>query len=81
MDQYLTDGGRGIPKLIAFDSNGSELFNWGPRPQALKQLRAAWQGEGIEGAALSQKGVEWYDAGGWKEVESELIETIANSKF
>ena len=80
MDQYLTDGGRGIPKLVVFDADGQELFQWGPRPQALKQMREVWKAEGVEGAMLSQKGAEWYDAGGWHEVETELIETIANSE-
>ena len=32
MDQYLTNGGRSIPKLIAYDQHGKERFNWGPRP-------------------------------------------------
>lgn len=37
MDQYLTNGGRSIPKLIAFDENfEKELFTWGPRPAALQ---------------------------------------------
>ena len=32
MDQYMTDGGRSIPKLIAVDEDFNELFTWGPRP-------------------------------------------------
>ena len=80
MDQYLTDGGRGIPKLVAFSADGKELFQWGPRPQALKLKRKDWKEEGVEGAMLSQKGAEWYDAGGWQQVETELINTIANSE-
>ncbi len=80
MDQYLTDGGRGIPKLVAFSAEGKELFQWGPRPQALKLKREDWKEEGVEGAMLSQKGAEWYDAGGWQKVETELINAIANSE-
>ncbi len=38
MDKYLTLGGRSIPKLIAFDSEGKELFNWGPRPDAAQRI-------------------------------------------
>ncbi|WP_372472979.1 thioredoxin family protein [Capnocytophaga sp. ARDL2] len=34
MQQYLTNGGRSIPKLIAIDaSKENELFTWGPRPE------------------------------------------------
>lgn len=37
MDQYLTNGGRGIPKLIMLDNdNLEELGHWGPRPEPLQ---------------------------------------------
>ena len=38
MDQYLTNGGRSIPKLIAYTDNNQELFTWGPRPKELQEL-------------------------------------------
>lgn len=36
MDKYLTNGGRAIPKIIAFDENNKEIFNWGPRPKNIQ---------------------------------------------
>src|SRR5690554_3419 len=43
MDAYLTNGGRSIPKLIAFKNQDfAELFNWGPRPQVLQQKYLAY---------------------------------------
>lgn len=38
MDQYLTNGGRSIPKLIVLDEALNELFIWGPRPDELQQM-------------------------------------------
>ncbi len=38
MDQYLTNGGRSIPKLVMFDDKGEELGEWGPRPTELQQM-------------------------------------------
>lgn len=32
IDTYLTNGGKSIPKLIVRDSEGKDLFVWGPRP-------------------------------------------------
>ncbi|MFT6500067.1 MAG: hypothetical protein ACJASQ_000174 [Crocinitomicaceae bacterium] len=32
IDNYLTNGGKSIPKLIVRDENGTDLYNWGPRP-------------------------------------------------
>ncbi|MFB0925451.1 MAG: thioredoxin family protein [Vicingaceae bacterium] len=36
MDQYLTNGGKSIPKLICVDENFNELGTWGPRPKFLQ---------------------------------------------
>ncbi len=38
MDQYLTNGKRSIPVLVAFVMDGNELFRWGPRPKAAAEL-------------------------------------------
>ncbi|MBS1589615.1 MAG: thioredoxin family protein [Bacteroidetes bacterium] len=38
MDQYLTNGTRGIPKLVAFSAKGEPLFVWGPRPAETQQM-------------------------------------------
>lgn len=37
MDQYLTNGGRSIPKLIVTNRAGKELFHWGPRPEFIQK--------------------------------------------
>lgn len=37
MNQFLTDGSKAIPKLIAFHAvTGDFLFSWGPRPSAIQ---------------------------------------------
>jgi hypothetical protein len=43
MDQFLTNGGRSIPKLIALDQNLEVLFTWGPRPLAAQHLYDQWK--------------------------------------
>jgi thioredoxin-like negative regulator of GroEL len=38
MNQFLTNGGRAIPKLIAIHSESREiLFTWGPRPTKIQE--------------------------------------------
>ncbi len=38
MDDYLTNGGRSIPKLVALEEDTlEEQFTWGPRPQEVQQ--------------------------------------------
>jgi hypothetical protein len=36
MDQYLTNGSRSIPIVIALDENFEEVGHWGPRPTELQ---------------------------------------------
>jgi hypothetical protein len=36
MDQYLTNGSRSIPIVIALDENFQEVGHWGPRPTELQ---------------------------------------------
>jgi len=44
MDNYLTNGARAIPKLIAVNETlGKEAFAWGPRPAAARELLTAWK--------------------------------------
>lgn len=39
MDLYLADGkSRSIPKLVAFNEDGNELFQWGARPKEAQEL-------------------------------------------
>ncbi len=38
MDAYLTNGKRSIPKVVASNRNGEEIFRWGPRPRAAQKL-------------------------------------------
>lgn len=38
MDQFLTNGGRSIPKLIALDSNKDVVNSWGPRPSIATKM-------------------------------------------
>ena len=77
MDRYLTNEARSIPKLVIFSMEGEELIEWGPRPAALQSLRAEMKESGEPGNIISQKSVEWYESGGWCEVESELIHALA----
>ena len=38
MDQYLTNGGRAIPKLIILDGDMNEIASWGPRPSEVQEM-------------------------------------------
>ncbi|MBT8326960.1 MAG: thioredoxin family protein [Bacteroidia bacterium] len=47
MDDFLTNNGRSIPKLIAHDGMGDILFDWGPRPNEIQEEFLRLKAQGI----------------------------------
>ncbi|PWJ59935.1 thioredoxin-like protein [Dyadobacter jejuensis] len=73
MDQYLTHGGRSIPKLIAVDAENNELFTWGPRPQGTQELFMAYKADPAMGhAAFAEQIQRWYIADKSMSLQAEL---------
>ena len=79
MDQYLTDGSRSIPKLVAFSEDGDERFTWGPRPDGAQERFEALQEEYDEKAEIIADLLDYYDDGGWRETDEELAEAIRSA--
>ena len=59
MDQYLTNGSRSIPIVIALDEDFRELGHWGPRPRVLQAWVMANRGT-VPKAELYPKIRQWY---------------------
>ncbi|MDZ4701590.1 MAG: thioredoxin family protein, partial [Rhodothermales bacterium] len=76
MDRYLTQGARSIPRLVAFDPEGNACFGWGPAPAELRAARATWVAEGVAGAEISRRKLDWYVARGGEQVDTELANRI-----
>lgn len=64
MDAYLTNGSRSIPKLIAVNTEGNELFTWGPRPAPAQKMmmdnRALPEAERVPYDEISKELQLWY---------------------
>ncbi len=78
MDQYLTNGTRSIPKLIAFNEEGNELFRWGARPAAAQQLINELKEKGLQKNEWLIELHKWYANNRGKEIEKELLELLNN---
>ena len=77
MDLYLTNGARSIPKLVAFDAEGNELFTWGPRPKAAHELIKQWKSESIVKPELYEKLHLWYGRNRGRDIEAEFTELLS----
>ena len=59
MDQYLTNGSRSIPIVIALDEDFQEMGHWGPRPTELQAWVMANRGT-MPKAELYPQVRKWY---------------------
>lgn len=78
MDQYLTNDGKAIPKLICLDAEtGYELFNWGPRPAPAQELLYAWKKSPETPKDEFYKQVQlWYAKDHGRTVQAELVSLL-----
>ncbi|HEX3072587.1 MAG TPA: thioredoxin family protein [Ignavibacteriales bacterium] len=60
IDQYLTNGTRSIPIVVAFDEQGNELFKWGPRPAEGQALVNKAKSEGVPKDKFLEALHVWY---------------------
>src|SRR5690606_2384859 len=78
MDQYLTDGGRAIPKLIAIDADSVEvLFDWGSRPAPAQELFLELKSQGVEKLSIIESIQRWYNADKNRSIQAEFTELLA----
>jgi len=72
MDQFLTNGGRSIPKLIA-ERDGVIKFVWGPRPQKCQTLFDSLKAQNTKFEDLEIAIQKWYNADNGQSILQELL--------
>jgi len=74
MNQYLTNGGKSIPKLICLDENLNELGTWGPRPHFLQDwLKKEKANPTMEMSALKEQFQVWYTKDKGQTLQKEML--------
>ncbi|WP_215226352.1 thioredoxin family protein [Echinicola shivajiensis] len=80
MDEYLTNGGRSIPKLIALDAEDlEEMFEWGPRPKELQEMILDHKRDpkGVSSEEFKKKIHLWYAKDKNKALEQEIVALLS----
>lgn len=70
--QYLTNGGKSIPKLIIRNSQGTDLAVWGPRPAKCQEVYASLHAQNTDSDTLKAALQNWYNADKGQEIQAEL---------
>lgn len=76
LELYKTNGSMGIPKLIAIDSNGKELFTWGPRPVEAQTVFDALKHDNLEKSKIYEAMHLWYAKDKGQTVEREIVSLL-----
>lgn len=82
MDEYLTNGGRSIPKLICLDSETlEEVGTWGPRPILAQQKAMEWkEDESISKEEWAKNLHKWYAKNRNQELQDEFEQLLSEWK-
>ncbi len=77
MDEYLTNGGRSIPKLLRLEKHSlRELGTWGPRPEPAQNIFYEKRAAGIAKEEYTRDIQIWYARDRGKTIEKELLEMV-----
>ena len=74
MDQFLTNGGKAIPKLIAIDDESNVLGTWGPRPSEATSMVADYKEKYGKLDPEFKKDLQiWYNKNKGRNTENDLL--------
>jgi len=73
INDYLTNGGKSIPKLIVRNKAGEDLFTWGPRPQHAQALYQKMQEEQRTFEEIKEALQRWYNEDKGAELQHEFL--------
>lgn len=73
IQQYLTNGGKAIPKLVIQNAAGEDLGVWGPRPAACQELFVEMQQKQVPFEDLKIGLQNWYNEHNGVEIQEEII--------
>ncbi len=75
IDQFLTNGARSIPVLIAVDKRTSRVLGrWGSRPKAAQDLFMQLKSLGLEKPEINEKLQRWYNEDRGRSLQIEIAE-------
>jgi len=80
IDQYLTNGGRSIPKLIIRSEAGEDLNVWGPRPKDLAAIHTQLKAEDASFDVINQTLQTWYNENKGRDIQDEFIQLLNTVK-
>lgn len=76
INNYLTNGGKAIPKLIIRNEAGDDLATWGPRPADCQILYSKLSSEKADFETVKVALQKWYNENKGKDIQEEISQTL-----
>ncbi|MCO5269285.1 MAG: thioredoxin family protein [Brumimicrobium sp.] len=76
IDDYLTNGGKSIPKLVIRDKEGKDLYVWGPRPKKCQDFFLGLKEKGMDHDQTKLELQEWYNKDKGVAIQEEFIQML-----
>ncbi len=76
MDQWLTNGGRSIPKLIQLNAAFEVTGSWGPRPAEAQAMVLAAKAAGEDHHVYAERIHKWYAHNNSADLQGEILELL-----
>lgn len=77
IDDYLTNGGKSIPKLIIRNDVGHDKAVWGPRPEALQHVFETMKADNQPFEDIKEALQKWYNDDKGVAIQNELLALLA----
>lgn len=77
IDNYLTNGGKSIPKLIIRDANDQDIAVWGPRPALLQEVFLHLKEQGLDMNEIKEVVQKWYNEDKGVEIQKDILNLLA----
>jgi glutaredoxin-related protein len=77
IDNYLTNGGKSIPKLVIRNEKNEDIAVWGPRPEKLQEVFLQWKSEGIEFDGIKESLQKWYNTDKGVEIQNDIVKLLS----
>lgn len=76
IDQFLTNKGRAIPKVLFLDNEFNLLGHWGPRPKIAQQQVMEMKAQDVSHDEMVEKLMVWYAKDKSQSIQNEIVEII-----
>lgn len=77
INDFLTNGGKAIPKLVIYDEAGNLLGDWGPRPEKCQALFHELKASDADFETQKEALQKWYNENGGEDIQKELMALLA----